>query len=535
MIFGEGRVTRPVSLEEGSSSFGDALTASFQEAISDNVSTKALDYFEKRNIEDKALREGKRFMPKEEAQSIAQKQGVEIQNMPDSIDEDSLNFLINRQYKKKVRNEIISSSGSSLASITGSIAGSLTDPLNIATSFIPVVGQAKIAAIAARAGLGARIAGRAAVGAVEGAVGAAFLEPASYLLSQELGDDYTVANSFANITIGTVMGAGLHTVVGAGVEIKNKVFPELTPIQKLSKQFDNMSVEQRQNYIKSTVAQMIEDRPIDVGLVDAANKVEVKAKLDELDLKIKQARSLNDESSVNILTQKYEALALQLDDASIPPVKLETPEIVAATDPKKIDSEYIKKNFENEVEGRQNAIEQIKQAVAKQDAVTFKDSPVVKIEGESLVLQSGEKVDINKAVDEGVVLESRNPTNQSEINVEGQAILDSKMKAVPNASELQKIVNDSQTLPMSKFIDQDIDTKNAQAQETLAPRDHTDSYEAAKREVDYAVQEAIESAKASGAEIEPIIKEMDAYVKEVDEYADFMRKVAGCAIVKGSA
>lgn len=534
MIFGEGRVTKPTSLEEGSSSFGDALTASFQEALSDNVGTKILEWNDKRNLRQNAIDQGKKFIPKDEAQSIAQKQGVNVNNLPDSIDEDSLNFLIERQYKKKVRNEVMASADSGFANITGGLAGSLIDPLNIATAFIPVVGQAKMAAIAARATLGARLAGRAAVGAIEGAVGATLLEPASYLLSQELGDDYTVANSFANIAFGTALGVGLHTAVGAGIEIKNKAFPELTPVQKLSKQFDNMNVEQRQSYIKSAIAQMQEDRPINIDLIDTAHKAEVKAKMDDLDLKIKQARTLGDEDSVAIFTEKYEALNTQLDGAAYNNQTVDNVEAVAAAEPKKLDGNYIERNFESPEEGKAQIEAQVKQAIEKKEAVTFKGEKVVDIKEDSIVLQNGEKVKFDEAIKEGIDLESRNPKNQAEIIAEGQAINDSRGKVNPIPADLQKMAKESATEPMSKFVDNEIDAKQEQTMQTLVKKDHTDSYEVAKREVDEVVNEAIENAKITGEDLVPVMDELNAYVKSVDDYTDFMRKVATCAISKGT-
>lgn len=534
MIFGEGRISKPTSLEEGSSTFGDALSASFNEAISDNVTTKLLEWNDLRNKKQEAIDQGKKFIPKNEAQAIAQKQGVNVNNLPDSIDEDSLNFLIERQYKKKVRGEVIQSANSGFANITGGLAGSLVDPLNVATAFIPVVGQAKMAAIAARTTLGARLAGRAAVGAIEGAVGAAILEPASYALSQELGDEYTVANSFMNIAFGTVLGAGLHTAVGAGVEVKNKMFPELSPIQKLSKQFDNMSPEQRQNYIKAAIAQIQEDRPISIDLVDTAHKVEVQSKLDDLDLKIKQARSIGDENSVAVFTEKYEALKIQLDDISYKNDALKNVDQVVAVEPKKLDEAYIKNNFENVNEGKLEIEKQVKQAISKQDAVSFNGQKVIDIKDDAIILQNGDSVKLDQAIKEGIDLESRNPKNKAEVIAEGQAINDSKGRINPTPADMQKMAKEIDTAPMSKFIDNEINAKQDQVLNELSTKDHTDSYEIAKREVDEVVNEAIERAKINGEDITPIMDELNAYVKSVDDYSDFMQKVAVCAVSKGT-
>lgn len=88
---------------------------------------------------------------------------------------------------------------------------SLADPINIASAFIPVVSQARMAKWVASQGFGKA---RLAKGVVEGAVGAAILEPLVLGAATEVQADYGVVDSFLNITFGSILGGGLH--VGAG-------------------------------------------------------------------------------------------------------------------------------------------------------------------------------------------------------------------------------------------------------------------------------------------------------------------------------
>jgi hypothetical protein len=97
------------------------------------------------------------------------------------------------------------------AKLAVGIGVSFLDPINIGVSFIPVVGQARFAQIAARTGLKTA---RAVRGAVEGAVGATILEPLIYSTAQKIQADYDLVDSFMNIGFGTIIGTGLH--VGAG-------------------------------------------------------------------------------------------------------------------------------------------------------------------------------------------------------------------------------------------------------------------------------------------------------------------------------
>ncbi len=88
---------------------------------------------------------------------------------------------------------------------------SVLDPINIGVSFIPVFGQARFAALAARQGF---TKARALRGAAEGAFGATLVEPIVYGVAQSVQADYDIVDSFLNVTFGTLIGGGLH--VGAG-------------------------------------------------------------------------------------------------------------------------------------------------------------------------------------------------------------------------------------------------------------------------------------------------------------------------------
>ena len=97
------------------------------------------------------------------------------------------------------------------------LAVSMLDPINIAASFIPVFGQARFAALAARTSL--RTA-RLTRGVVEGAVGAAVVEPLVYSAAKRVQADYGAVDSLLNITFGSILGGGLHVGVGKLRDIK---------------------------------------------------------------------------------------------------------------------------------------------------------------------------------------------------------------------------------------------------------------------------------------------------------------------------
>ena len=104
------------------------------------------------------------------------------------------------------------------------IAGSFLDPLNIASAFIPAVGPARAAAMAAKFG---KSGSRAMKGAIDGAVGAAVLEPLIIgAAAAEQDESYTLLDSFLNVAVGSALGSGLHLGFGKISDRINRTPPQ---------------------------------------------------------------------------------------------------------------------------------------------------------------------------------------------------------------------------------------------------------------------------------------------------------------------
>jgi hypothetical protein len=95
------------------------------------------------------------------------------------------------------------------------------DPLNVASAFIPVIGEARFAKLMADAGTStaARLGVRAAVGGASGAVGQAAVEPLDAIARTQSGRDYTMADALRSVMFGAVLGGGLHAGGGAVADI----------------------------------------------------------------------------------------------------------------------------------------------------------------------------------------------------------------------------------------------------------------------------------------------------------------------------
>lgn len=91
----------------------------------------------------------------------------------------------------------------STARMAATLGASMLDPINIAASFVPVVGEARFAALGA-------IGSRLARGAVEGAVGQALIEPINWANADSEQRDYDMGQVLQDVAFGAGLGATLH-------------------------------------------------------------------------------------------------------------------------------------------------------------------------------------------------------------------------------------------------------------------------------------------------------------------------------------
>lgn len=160
--------------------------------------------------------------------------GLDIKIPEQGIRQGALDILIDRHREQAARQQVMTraNGGSFGTQLGASVAASLLDPLNIASAFVPVVGEARFAALLGRAATPLARAGvRAGVGAVEGAVGAAVIEPLPLIAAQMDQTEYGLSDSLANIAMGGLLGGGLHSVGGAVSDALRRRIATETPPQ----------------------------------------------------------------------------------------------------------------------------------------------------------------------------------------------------------------------------------------------------------------------------------------------------------------
>lgn len=159
--------------------------------------------------------------------------------------------LAERKDAERLRADILARSPDSLLFKGGVLAtqivAALADPLNVAAAFVPVVGGARFAAMTARLG---RTAARFGKGAIEGAAGAALVEPVVLAAARQEQADYDMTDSLLNIAFGTVFGGGLHVGAGAVGDYLARLRPEV-----------------REQALRTAVAQAADGRPVNVDPV----------------------------------------------------------------------------------------------------------------------------------------------------------------------------------------------------------------------------------------------------------------------------
>jgi len=166
-----------------------------------------------------------------------------------------------------------------------SLATSFADPVNIAASFIPFVGQAKFAGMVAKSG---KNIARMKKGFVEGLLGNTAVEPIVYGVHRSQQSDYDQYDAFINIAAGGLIGTGFHAGFGRIGDYLAKVQGKPNIYQRLAA----VSPEHQQALLKYSVGKVLRGERVDTGNV-VVNKTRIGDKqLNELDDQISEFKTL---------------------------------------------------------------------------------------------------------------------------------------------------------------------------------------------------------------------------------------------------
>ena len=189
----------------------DVLGATFQETLYYNPANALLRLAEQYSYEG---RRGQTLTKDEYMESEYYRPGIQVDDS--GIKEGLAKLLAERKDKRDSFNIQLNASrggfGLGAAQFGVGLVGSLLDPLNIASAFIPTLGTARAATLAAKFG---KNGGRFMTGVMDGMVGAALLEPLVIgAAAAEQDRDYNLMDSFLNVAFGGALGGGLHVGFG---------------------------------------------------------------------------------------------------------------------------------------------------------------------------------------------------------------------------------------------------------------------------------------------------------------------------------
>jgi hypothetical protein len=261
----EERTIGGLSLEQFEAPMSEVLGATFDQALYDNPASQLLRVRER----SRAEYEGNR-LPAETVQARFEEAGVKYK-VPNSGMTESLANLILEDKKNALKREQVMARAPG-GVVNGSLqfatalGASLLDPLNIASAFIPVVGEARAARMLETAGAStlARAGARARIGAMEGAAGQAMLEPLMAFSASEDQIDYGMADTLRNIAFGAVMGTTLHA--GGGF-VKDRFTAPAAKPGAAADIVQRLNPETHQSAMKAAVAQAASGRMVDVEAV----------------------------------------------------------------------------------------------------------------------------------------------------------------------------------------------------------------------------------------------------------------------------
>jgi len=224
----------PRNIDEYPASLGSALSASFFGTIDDRIG-EYVDSLNHPFMQD-AMRyvafaetgilqprpQRKDIVSKDEANQEGQQYGLKyhFDTTKAILDHD-----IARERERIAREELIKRGPSGgwaqgAYMVTPFVAG-MIDPINIASSFIPVAGPAaRIAGISEKA-LTASLRNRVLAASFEGAVGNLVTEPVEWAMLSAQHRDYTLGQTMNNFVLGGLMGGtfrGLHETAKFGLE-----------------------------------------------------------------------------------------------------------------------------------------------------------------------------------------------------------------------------------------------------------------------------------------------------------------------------
>jgi hypothetical protein len=240
LLFKQGAASE-FSLQEFEPTFGQKFGAVFNETMLENPTPVIANASQN-------LFENNPKLSADEAKSFLSQYPFQITTKPKDgeYSKEQLVTLAERQRELRMVQDIRDRTpwdyGSPIRAL-GMFGASLLDPINVASAFVPwtwgITGARVLQAARLSSSAGTRFIGRAGLGAIDGGISTAAIEPFYALARTSIGDDYDALDSIANIAFGTVIGGGVLGIGGVGTDAFRKLARREIP----SDRFAGLSVD----------------------------------------------------------------------------------------------------------------------------------------------------------------------------------------------------------------------------------------------------------------------------------------------------
>ena len=213
----------------------------------------------------------------EAAKAMAKEAGVQVDFGDASYTKEAAQIMVDRALERKRRAEIIQSSEiSTVSQIALGLGAGLLDPVNLIAAFLPIAPASMVNRITQATTVFGRTGARVAVGSLEGAGGAALVEPISAFAATQEGRDYGVSHFLTNVAFGAGVGAVLRPVAGGLKDVwdarLNASLPDPTNIAA------RLDADTYQAALQAEIAHLVDETDIRASeVIDRKASTEIKA------------------------------------------------------------------------------------------------------------------------------------------------------------------------------------------------------------------------------------------------------------------
>lgn len=431
----------------------------------------------------------------------------------------------------------------------------MLDPLNITTAFIPILGPARYtAALKGASGLAGRAAVRTKFGVVEGAFGAAILEPIVYGQARKEFAEYDFVDSLMAVGFGTVLGGGLHVGAGAisdaiakGLNPRLVTKPAADGPAPIPKMLQEWSPKERREGLQVALSQILNGKHVDLDPYTALRNELGEVRPKTMDAARRQAAQ---ELAPQLREQLAPLAGKRLTATEVKQLKKElklvdaTPEDLTAAN-KALDAEYTKRANRiqrDEKVSRRAAENRARKEIAQEkeklkqtrnDLQKDKVAARKRIEDQLAAHEEGVAAGVElHALERGEVPESARDTVRTRARelMTQDRFAQNKVSAAVRASIGQKwddVVRQARTQDQVPGRLHEPETVRAM-DEQLKEAPKTEDSAAVQAEIADVMIEAQELGEATGVRLDKTFEAYDARIAEVNTYEKAMRAAVSC-------